>query len=295
MASGDAVRLRAAVALLGSFPALAGASLDVDRGEVVLLQGANGAGKTTLLRVCAGLTGVVSGDVVVLGRDLVRDRRAVRRHVGLLHQGGGLYDDLTVSDNVRFAVRAAHGDPDGVEPALARLGLDGRLARSPVARLSTGQRRRTALAMLVARSPALWLLDEPHAGLDAEGRDLLDGLIAEAIQVGATVVIASHELERVTSLAHRTVVVAGGVVLDGRPAEAREPVAGAAEELEASEPVAGAAEAAETSEPLAPPGPDAGAVGPAEPPGPVAGAAGPAEAPAGAPGAADQREAAHVA
>jgi len=238
MASGDAVRLRAAVALLGSFPALAGASLDVDRGEVVLLQGANGAGKTTLLRVCAGLTGVVSGDVVVLGRDLVRDRRAVRRHVGLLHQGGGLYDDLTVSDNVRFAVRAAHGDPDGVEPALARLGLDGRLA---------------------------------------------------------TVVIASHELERVTSLAHRTVVVAGGVVLDGRPAEAREPVAGAAEELEASEPVAGAAEAAETSEPLAPPGPDAGAVGPAEPPGPVAGAAGPAEAPAGAPGATDQREAAHVA
>src|SRR6516164_6630638 len=180
MASGDAVRLRAAVALLGSFPALAGASLDVDRGEVVLLQGANGAGKTTLLRVCAGLTGVVSGEV------------AVRGHVGLLHQGGGLYDDLTVVDNVRFAVRAAHGDPDAVEPALARLGLDGRLARSPLARLSTGQRRRTALAILVARSPALWLLDEPHAGLDAEGRDLLDGLIAEAIGVGATVLVASH-------------------------------------------------------------------------------------------------------
>jgi heme ABC exporter ATP-binding subunit CcmA len=220
MASGDAVRLRAAVALLGSFPALAGASLDVDRGEVVLLQGANGAGKTTLLRVCAGLTGVVSGEVVVLGHDLVRDRRAVRRHVGFLHQGGGLYDDLTVADNVRFAVRAAHGDPGGVDMALGRLGLDGRLARSPVGRLSTGQRRRTALAILVARSPALWLLDEPHAGLDAEGRDLLDGLVAEAIQVGATVVIASHELERVTALAHRTAVVAGGIVLDGRPAPA---------------------------------------------------------------------------
>ena len=220
MASGNAVRLRAAVALLGSFPALAGASLDVDRGEVVLLQGANGAGKTTLLRVCAGLTGVVSGEVVVLGHDLVRDRRAVRRHVGLLHQGGGLYDDLTVVDNVRFAVRAAHGDPDAVGPAIARLGLEGRLARSPLARLSTGQRRRTALAILVARSPALWLLDEPHAGLDAEGRDLLDGLIAEAIGVGATVLVASHELGRVTAIAHRTVVVAGGVVLDAPPAGA---------------------------------------------------------------------------
>jgi heme ABC exporter ATP-binding subunit CcmA len=228
MASGDAVRMRAAVALLGSFPALAGASLDVDRGEVVLVQGANGAGKTTLLRVCAGLTSVVSGEVVVLGHDLVQDRRAVRRHVGLLHQGGGLYDDLTVLDNVRFAVRAAGGDAEAVGPALSRLGLHGRLARSPVGRLSTGQRRRTALAVLAARSPALWLLDEPHAGLDAEGRDLLDGLIGEAVGVGATVVIASHELERVTAIAHRTVVVAGGVVLDAPPA------AGAAPRLEAA-------------------------------------------------------------
>ena len=210
MASGDAVRLRAAVALLGSFPALAGASLDVDRGEVVLLQGANGAGKTTLLRVCAGLTGVVSGDVVVLGRDLVRDRRAVRRHVGLLHQGGGLYDDLTVSDNVRFAVRAAHGDPDGVEPALARLGLDGRLARSPVARLSTGQRRRTALAMLVARSPALWLLDEPHAGLDEAGRTVLADIVRAAPAEGCTVLLASHELDLARALATREVHVIAG-------------------------------------------------------------------------------------
>jgi heme ABC exporter ATP-binding subunit CcmA len=247
MASGDAVRLRAAVALLGSFPALAGASLDVDRGEVVLLQGANGAGKTTLLRVCAGLTGVVSGEVVVLGHDLVRDRRAVRRHVGLLHQGGGLYDDLTVVDNVRFAVRAAHGDPDAVEPALARLGLDGRLARSPVGRLSTGQRRRTALAVLVARSPALWLLDEPHAGLDAEGRDVLDGLISEAIDVGATVIIASHELERVTALAHRTAVVAGGIVLDGRPSEAPEPAPRAADPAQPPAGTPGAADVREAA------------------------------------------------
>src|ERR1700730_949340 len=122
MASGDVVRLRSAVALLGSFPALAGADLDVERGEVVLLQGANGAGKTTLLRVCAGLVPVTSGDVVILGHDLVGNRRAVRRCVGLLHQGGGLYDDLTVADNVRFAVRAAGGDVAAVDPALHRLG-----------------------------------------------------------------------------------------------------------------------------------------------------------------------------
>jgi energy-coupling factor transporter ATP-binding protein EcfA2 len=80
----------------------------------------------------------------------------------------------------------------------------------PVARLSAGQRRRVALAAVAARRPALWLLDEPHAGLDAAGRDLLDGLVREAAAGGATVILASHELERARTLAGRTVLVAGG-------------------------------------------------------------------------------------
>ena len=210
------------MALLGTFPALAGADLDVATGEVVLLQGANGAGKTTLLRVCAGLLGVASGEVEVLGHDLVRDRRAVRRQVGLLSPVSGLYDDLTVTENVRFAARAAGVEAARVGPALERLGLVGRLPDTPVTRLSTGQRRRTALAVLAARRPPLWLLDEPHAGLDAEGRDLLDDLIREAVVEGATVVLASHELDRAQSLAGRTVTVAGGVVV-GTPTPSRPP------------------------------------------------------------------------
>lgn len=213
MASGVVIHLRSAVALLGAFPALAGADLDVVSGEVVLVQGANGAGKTTLLRVCAGLLGVVRGEVEVLGHDLTRDRRAIRRHVGLLGQSGGLYDDLSVAENVTFAVRASAADPASVAAALARCGLEGRLAATPVAKLSTGQRRRTALAVLVARQPSLWLLDEPHAGLDADGRDLLDALIRDAVAGGATVVLASHELDRASALATRTCTVAGGTVL----------------------------------------------------------------------------------
>src|SRR5437879_11185063 len=102
-----AVRFRAAVSLLGRFPALAGVDLDVAAGEVVLVQGPNGAGKTTLLRACAGLVPVVAGEAEVLGHDLTRDRRAVRRRIGLLGHATFLYDDLTVFDNVRFAVRAA--------------------------------------------------------------------------------------------------------------------------------------------------------------------------------------------
>lgn len=80
----------------------------------------------------------------------------------------------------------------------------------PVARLSAGQRRRTSLACLVARRPELWLLDEPHAGLDQDGRDILDGLVRQAVAAGATVVLSSHELDRAESLAGRTVDLAGG-------------------------------------------------------------------------------------
>lgn len=207
------IHLRGAVALLGRFPALAGVDLDVERGEVVLVQGPNGAGKTTLLRALAGLVAFTEGTAEVLGVDLRTDRRGVRGRVGLLGHGAGLYDDLTVADNLRFWARASGATDDDVAAAMAHLGLDGRLAGVQVARLSAGQRRRTSLAALVARRPELWLLDEPHAGLDAAGRDLVDELIRAAAAAGATVLLSSHELERAERLAPRAVTVAGGVVV----------------------------------------------------------------------------------
>ena len=222
------VRFRAAVCLLGRFPALAGVDLDVAPGEIVLLQGPNGAGKTTLLRACAGLVPVIEGQASVLGIDLVADRRPVRPLVGLLGHSTGLYDDLTVAENVRFWSRAGRSQRADADAALARLGLDGRLAEVTVAKLSAGQRRRTALAILVARRPRLWLLDEPHAALDQDGRDLIDSLMVDAVSAGATVLFASHELDRAEAVAHRSVTVAGGTVsarADAAPLVGEVPVA----------------------------------------------------------------------
>jgi heme ABC exporter ATP-binding subunit CcmA len=219
------IRFRSAVALVGRFPVLAGVDFDVTRGEIVLLQGANGAGKTSLLRACAGLLRIAAGEASVLGEDLVANPRAVRRRVWLLGHATALYDDLTALDNVRFAIRAAGGSTAVVGPALDRLGLTGRLASTRVSALSAGQRRRVALAALVGRDPELWLLDEPHAGLDADHRDLLDGLVRDAVSRGATVVIASHEHDRARSLAGRTVTLAGGVVTaTGSPFSLKAPV-----------------------------------------------------------------------
>lgn len=221
------VHLRGAVCLLGRFPALAGVDLDVGRGEIVLLQGPNGAGKTTVLRACAGLVPVVEGVATVLGVDLRTNAKAVRRRVGLLAHASGLYDDLTVADNVRFWAQAGRARPEDAVAAMARLGLDGRLADVVVARLSAGQRRRTSLAIMLARRPELWLLDEPHAALDQAGRDLVDGLMTDAVAAGATVVFASHELDRARSVAHRTVTIAGGTAGDAGTSTAPTQGAGA--------------------------------------------------------------------
>jgi heme ABC exporter ATP-binding subunit CcmA len=213
---GPVIELVDAVAVLGRFPALAGANLTVTAGEIVLLRGPNGAGKTTLLRVCAGLVPLARGRGWILGHDLAVHRHEIRRHVGLLGHRNGLYLDLSVVENVRFWGSTAGATAEEIEAAMARLELDGRLADMAVRRLSAGQARRTALACLLARRARIWLLDEPHAGLDAAGRDELDATLRDASAAGATIVVASHELERAGSVATRVVDVVAGQVSGAR-------------------------------------------------------------------------------
>jgi heme ABC exporter ATP-binding subunit CcmA len=211
------VQLRAAVALAGRFPALAGVDLSLNVGEVVVVVGANGAGKTSLLRACAGLLPITSGEATVLGVDLTTDHTSVRRHVGLLGHAAPLYDDLNAAENVRFAVKALGLPASAADAALERLGLVGRLRTTPTGRLSAGQRRRVALAALLARRPALWLLDEPHAGLDASSRHLLGNLISEAVSDGAAVLLSSHEPHLSVPLADRVVSMGVGRVTGEEP------------------------------------------------------------------------------
>ena len=206
------IRLHGAVVLLGGFPALAGADFAADRSEVVLVRGANGAGKSTLLHLCAGLLPLAAGDGEVLGCDLGDDRAAVRRRVGLLGHDTALYGELSAAENLRLWARAARVPEPDAPGALERLGLREHLWDVSVARLSAGQRRRVALAALVVRRPELWLLDEPHAGLDREGRQIVDSIVKDAAAAGAAVVLASHEAGPADGLATRAVTMVGGMV-----------------------------------------------------------------------------------
>ena len=173
------VRLRSAVCLLGRFPALAGVDLDVAAGEIVLLSGANGAGKTTLLRLLAGLVPLYSGEA---DGARPRPRRATgavaRRELALVGHETFCYDDLTVRENLRFAARAV-----GARRRRRRRRARAARARraAPTSR-TVGCRPGSAAASRSrsrwSRDPRLLLLDEPHAGLDADGRAVLDDVVA---------------------------------------------------------------------------------------------------------------------
>jgi heme exporter protein A len=197
-----AVATREVARLFGRSAALAGVSLDVERGRLVALLGPNGAGKTTLLRLLATSLRPTYGTAHVDGIDVAERPELVRPRVAYLSHTTGLYDDLTAAENLEFAATmlAIPDAPDAVAAALAEVGLAADRDRR-VGAFSAGMRRRLALGRLLLRSPSLVLLDEPHAALDAEGMALVDRLLQRWHDDGTSVLVASHQADRVTAVA----------------------------------------------------------------------------------------------
>ena len=219
------VKLDGLVALLEGFPALTGVDLTVNAGEIVFVKGPNGAGKTTLLHLCAGLIQPKDGTGSILGHDLSSERTEIRKRVGLLSHSSGLYRDLTVLENITFWTQIAGVEKSEIDSrvvwALERMELGNKLQNQKVRSLSVGQKRRTSLAAFIVRRPDLWLMDEPHAGLDQDGRQIVDDLIEESVGAGATAIVASHDFERVANLSTRIVTLSGGAVVDAGREENR--------------------------------------------------------------------------
>ena len=198
---------------LGQFPALTGVTMKISQGEIVLIKGPNGAGKSTLLHLCAGLLPMRKGSGTILGFDLLTQRMELRAHVGLLAHRTGLYSDLTVKENLKFWATTYGASDAEIDSAMEVFGLAGRLESVQVQNLSEGQRRRTSLALLLIKRPSIWLLDEPYAGLDDNGRSLVNSCISQAAEAGSTVLIASHEISSIGSKRERTLQVKGGRIV----------------------------------------------------------------------------------
>ncbi len=193
---------------------LRGIDLALERGERMALMGANGAGKTTLLRILACLTAPSSGSVCIDGWEIVRDAQQVRRLVGFVAHQPYLYDELTALENLLFfgKMYTVKDVRERAELLLRKVGLEKRV-KERVGVLSRGQVQRLSLARALLHAPSLLLLDEPDTGLDEEGHQLIEDVLAEHSAQGGTVLFTTHQLERALKLGDSLVMLGKGRVV----------------------------------------------------------------------------------
>lgn len=205
-------------------PILRGIDLTLDQGQRMALLGANGTGKTTLLRILAGLTKPGAGTVRIGGWDIEREAQQVRHLVGFVGHQPYIYEDLTALENLLFFGRMykVKQARERAAELLMRVGLTKRAGERAGA-FSRGQLQRLALARAMLHSPQLLLLDEPDAGLDEEGHELLESLLREHTERHGTTLFTTHNFERALKFSDRIGVLGGGRVAYQQETGALEP------------------------------------------------------------------------
>jgi ABC-2 type transport system ATP-binding protein len=203
-------------------PAVQGLDLEVRRGEVFGLLGPNGSGKTTTIRMLCGLLLPTSGSATVIGFDVATEGDAIRRRIGYMSQRFGLYDDLTVTENVRFyatiyGLRGAQRE-QRMSELFDELDFHER-AKQLAGTLSGGWMQRLALACATAHRPAMLFLDEPTAGVDPAARRRLWQIIHQLAASGTTVLVTTHYMDEAERCGRLAFLSRGQLIAVGTTAE----------------------------------------------------------------------------
>jgi ABC-2 type transport system ATP-binding protein len=216
------VRTHALHKRFGELVAVHGLDLEIRRGEVFGMLGPNGSGKTTTIRMLCGLVLPTSGTAEVAGFDITTQAEQVRRRIGYMSQRYGLYDELTVAENLRFyaSVYGLVGRARDARLAehIELLGLRERL-RQRAGTLSGGWKQRLALACATAHHPDLVFLDEPTAGVDPAARRTFWQTIYDLANTGTTVLVTTHYMDEAERCMRLAFLSRGHLIGLGTPAE----------------------------------------------------------------------------
>ena len=206
--------------MFGTFVAVEGLDLTIRRGEVFGLLGANGSGKTTTIRMLTGLLTPTAGTATVVGLDIAREQEAIRQAIGYMSQKFGLYDDLTVVENLRFyatiyGLRGRDREQRMVE-LLDELDLTPRV-KQLAGTLSGGWKQKLALACATAHRPAMLFLDEPTAGVDPAARRRFWEIIYELASRGTTILVTTHYMDEAARCERLAFLSRGHLIAVGTP------------------------------------------------------------------------------
>lgn len=208
----------------GEVVAVGGVSCDIEAGSFVAMVGASGSGKSTLLKMVNALVEPSSGKVVFSGEDVTTlNPAALRRRVGYVFQGIGLFPHFTVGENIAIGPKLAGEKlgPTRIDELLELVELDPEMAARMPDELSGGQRQRVGVARALAGDPELLLMDEPFGALDPITRDALGERVRELHdRLGLTTIMVTHDMAEALLLADRVLVMdAGALVADCTPQE----------------------------------------------------------------------------
>ncbi len=199
-------------------------SFSVKKGEVLGFLGPNGAGKSTTMRMITGFIPPTSGDIEICGVPLTNDPIAAKSHIGYLPESAPLYDDMTVTDFLRFSAQMrglkGNSEKEAVEKVIETCFLQN-VAPQSIRTLSKGYRHRTCLAQALIHDPDVLILDEPTDGLDPNQKHEVRRLIKRLGETKA-ILFSTHILEEVDASCTRALIIdQGNIVADGTPAELR--------------------------------------------------------------------------
>lgn len=215
----------------GDRPILDGISFAMEEGRTRVIMGASGAGKSTILKLILGLLAPDAGEILVLGKDVTkmkpREMRETRHSIGMVFQGGALFDSLTTGENIGYCPRESHNLPwaevnTRVQEALKRVGLEDVSAMMP-SELSGGMKKRVAIARSIICRPKIMLYDEPTTGLDPIVSDTINDLIVSLREeYRVTSIVVTHIMRDAYHVGDVfTMLRDGKIIFDGTAAELR--------------------------------------------------------------------------